>query len=94
MEEMLKAIIERLDKIEENQAKLFEKLENIEDWEDTNAQMEDEWRKSVDTDFAMISAEHDIIMHALADVSPTMQAMLDTSNECPKIKARAVKCSG
>ena len=56
--------------------------------------MEDEWRKSVDTDFAMISAEHDLIMHALADVSPTMQAMLDNSNTCTKIKAHAVKCGG
>ena len=79
MEQMLKEILQRLEKIEENQAKLIERLESIEDWQDTNAQMEDDWRQSIDTDFAMISAEHDLLMQGLADISPTMKIMLDTS---------------
>lgn len=84
MEQMLKDILQRLEKIEQNQKKLLDRLENIEDWQDTNAQMEDEWRKSLDTDFAMMSAEHDLLMQGLADVSPTVKNMLIKSSPHPK----------
>lgn len=79
MEEALRELLQRLDRIEQNQQKLIERLESIEDWQDTNARMEEEWRQSVGTDFAMISAEHDLLMQGLADISPTIKNMLDTS---------------
>ena len=92
MEQMLKEILQRLERIETNQLKIFERLENIEDWQDTNAQMEDEWRQSIDTDFAMISAEHDLLMQGLADVSPTMKNMIDTpARSSKKIVGKVAK---
>ncbi len=78
MEQSLKEILQRLERIEQTQQKLVERLESIEDWQDTNARMEEEWRQSVGTDFAMISAEHDLLMQGLADISPTIKNMLDT----------------
>ncbi|MBP0980767.1 MAG: hypothetical protein J5968_01060 [Oscillospiraceae bacterium] len=94
MEQKLDMILQRLEKIEENQTKLIERLESIEDWQDTNAQMEDEWRQSIDTDFAMISAEHDLLMQGLADISPTIKNMLDTTPQpTKKIIGRVVKRS-
>lgn len=84
MEQKLDIILQRLEKIEENQTKIIERLKNIEDWQDTSNKMKIEWRNSIDTDFAMISTEHELLMQGLADISPTIKEMLNTAPRSTK----------
>lgn len=76
MEQILQEILERLDKIEKLQEQSILKMESIEDWQDTNARIEDQWRESIKNNFFMIDTEQQILMQGLADISPAMAQVL------------------
>ena len=73
MDESLKVIIERLDKILENQQLILKQLESIEDWQDTNAQIDEELKKSMENEFAMMAAEHKILMGDALNLNKTVK---------------------